>query len=552
MTGGVTVREYEMAEPVGMRVDGYDNDGNIVTVYSTTGKPQTEGTYAQVLNAYNTTGKEPSGFVVLRKGALTERLRRAFEDVNAVVQPGLEMVGRGVGQLAGMPPPSLNAYSPEDIERAGVNLEPSRRLAETGGDVGAAVGRFAGEGVKTPSRAGTTLGLILAARGMAPITSAAGPISYAALLGNMLKTGALGTAGSTTARLATGEKPTPGSVGTEFALAALSGGFQSVMSHFVARYIQGDKADKVAKDVFDAIAERYPNVAADPGIVNIAGAHSANVSRVVQRGVEGLRGSLESVSNNFTDDIMRVLPSTLKAGEKATLRAKINGIIRTQNKLLDNVNNDAAYAELRSELIGKFDENVGRRVGGRIADLKDYIAQAFPRLKDPLPLQQRVAGVIQKYDDEAAYYNQGAKVLAYIKEASGDEGFNPQKFADVIRGVYQDPRNPLLEKVGSVLGGGRPLTQMPMSPTAEELERHSLASKALNFIRNEVPGVKYLPGVGARSQQRVPWPAPEQPLPPLASFGTLQVGTTSGRAFTESESGQAMRRFVEGLKKERK
>ena len=135
-----------MAEPKGMMMDAIDSCGNTVTIYSKTGRPYTENEYNVAMQQYNTSGKEPSHFLVLRPGA-TNWMRQQFEKAQEFIQPGLEELGKNLTVGVTSPLAGIAALA----EKAGIvppgYAERGVRAAE---DVGGMLGRGIGGQVSTP------------------------------------------------------------------------------------------------------------------------------------------------------------------------------------------------------------------------------------------------------------------------------------------------------------------------------------------------------------------------------------------------------------------
>jgi hypothetical protein len=510
---------------VGMMMDAIDAAGNTVTIYSKTGKPYSEAEFSTAMERYNASGNEGNNFLVLKPGA-TDWMRRNFEKAQEYIQPAIEQVGKGFVGGVTTPLGVLATLA----EKAGIVPEgyaaAGKQSAE---ELGSTVGRLAGGQIKTPGGLGMIAGTALAAPVMAPITSGTGAVQALPLAANMLKAGTAGAAGYTAGSMAAGETFDFGETAQQFGIAALGGGLSSVLGHFITRFVNRKRQESIERAIVDEFKDKYPAIANDPGMLDIAASSPAQISRIVQRGSEGLRGSLDDVANTMLTDIKLVLPRNLSTGQQNTLRAHLRGIASAQNTMLDNIGSDEAFAKAGATALTKTQEMI------------DFVKSAYPGIKNIEPTALRVNAIMDTYRSSLDNLQQGAQVLHYLKKSGAGEGWNPQTFAQIIRGEYQNPANPMLEKVGNILGGGRPLTQMPQPGTPEP--GSEMMRRGYNAFKDIIPLGRFLPNVGYKGPQ-VPWIPKQPPMQGLTSFASQEAVQAPAQQLSESEQRDAMKQFI--------
>ena len=511
-----------------------DAEDNPITIFSTDGKQKTAEQFEQAYTAFVNKQPIPKGFDVQRPGFISD-VRKGFEAVNQPLQEAAPQVGSAIGSIA--------ATSPILALAGKLGLIPPRSMpttTPTGAAVGETVARTAAEQVNTPAKAGMAIGTAATAPFMLPATAASGAIQPLRLLANALTAGTGAAVGSASGRLATGEQITPGQVAEDFAIAATAGGLQGVLGHFATRYMTGKPAETISKEIVDMFKDRYPALTNDKRFLDIAASSPSQISRIASKLTEGIRGSVDDAADILISDIKQVLPRNLTVAQQNTFRAKARGVVRAQNDLLDGViTGDQDLSAL----------NTGLQTA--MSDMQSFIASAYPNIKNITPTSLRVEQALTAFNDKLNTYREGAQVIKLLKDSGMESGWNPLKFAEDIRGIYQRPGNSLLQEFGERLGGAsgstgayRPITEMPAPGTAEP--GGELLRKTFNVAREVIPYADKFTSRAAYRGSPVPWPAPGQITSPFGTFTTQEAIQAGERQLTERKAANedAMKRFI--------
>lgn len=509
-------------EPSEIYIETVDQKGNAITIFSTNGELKTASDFAKALNQYESKGTTPAGFVTLPSGGMQETVRRGFENVNQPLQETLPKVGGAIGSVAGMSPLLALGAKAGIIPPSAVTVP-----ASIGRQAGEATGKFVGEQVNTPGKAGVALGTAVTAPAMAIPTTAVGGFSKLALMGNMLKSGIGGAVGGASSRIATGEDADFKKTSTDFATSAMGGGAASVVSHWITKYTKGDIGEKVATEIIDEFTKRFPALKGNPQILDIALKSPQQIERLTAQMSKSLRGGTEEATKGIVADISNTLPSALNKSQADALQGHVRRLVQAQNDRLDKIGNDKTFILAKRSVI-KAEES-----------LKEAIRAMYPKVKNIDPTILRVEGRLASVNETLRSVGEGAEVLHRLRQSGAESGWDPMKFAQTIKGEYQSEPGSMLESVGKILGQGRPLTQIPPDRTPFKGEEAGL--KALNFIKNKaVPGGSYMPNIQPPKGQQVPWAAPT-----TAPTGATQAQRVryaiqdSMKNFMSSETAQA-------------
>jgi vacuolar-type H+-ATPase subunit E/Vma4 len=362
-------------------------------------------------------------------------------------------------------------------------------------NIGRTAGRFLGEtaaqSIKTPADLGVTVATAAVSPYIKPVMGATGAVKASPFITNLLKLGSAGAVGSASGSLMFGEPFDPGRTVQEFTIAASTGVAQNVISLWINKFLAPHKQADFAKGVVDVIKNRYPALANSPDLMNIAANNETVLSFLAQKGSSALRENIDDTARNMTKRILNTIDRELTKSERATLREGMKSIINTQNKQLDSVLNKENQIEAYNAVV-----DAANNVRKFISDLPG----------------EKNTRALEKFDEvlraaKTAFDNtmHGAEIIGYLKESGAGGKLDLMKFAQLIRGEYLDPSNPLLNQVGSILGGGRPLTQMPLP--GEREQGSELGRYAFNTLKNFIPIVRNMEALPYRAGQ-VPWPAP--------------------------------------------
>lgn len=490
-----------MAETGQVSVETVDKSGQPITIFSTSGKPRSEADFVKALEQYDKTNTTGEGFVALPPGAMSDIRNRL-----ATVSQAAGAVGEAVGGFVGTSPLMLLAA------KAGL-ISPQAATApiSAGRDVGRYTGEAAGAQVATPGRAGATAATALTSPLMAPVSvaKAAGPptLSLAATLGNAVKSGIAGAAGYLTGEAATGRMPSPAETAEEFIVAALGGGFSSLVGHWITKYAVGNTGEKVAKSIIDELIKDNPALANTPNALDIAVKGSPRrLTAIVQKMSQSLVGGVENATDKTVQSVINSLPSALSKSQRTTVTREIRQLAKSANqafiKALDNLDNPEAY------------EKSIEATKEPVTKLVNYIKTNFPTAKSAT----NIGNVLV---NEYSSHIEGARVLHAMKQAGTQNGWDAMKFAQAIKGNYlSGEEGSLMQRVGQALRPGGQLTDIP-----DEAARSSKLVTAYNYLKDQIAPPFLSPMLtirGGRAPQ-VPWQSP-QSLIPLRQADAAQTG----------------------------
>lgn len=509
-----------MAEEISVFLETVDKNNNPITLYTTTGKGATISQFGKALSEYDSTdGKSAGeGFVAAPPG-FGSSVRKGLALTGEGIRENVPKAAEAVGGVAGTSPLLILASKLGLISPATANA-PIAAGRATGSTIGETVAPIAADMVSTPRSAGMTAGIAAAAPFMAPAyaTGAAGTTAFRALpmVSNMAKTALMGAGGAELGALSTGESFNPGQAVEELAIGALSGGLSSVIGYTLAKFMpsQGEKvASAIAKELYDA----YPALKGDPQLMQMIG--SRQIERITQRMSTGLQGELDDATTALLNNIKNTLPRNLSVGQQATLRAHTRHVVDSHTKLLDAAG-DPAKLTKAAEAVDTAKQGLIDFFRG---NAEKGIKPAYPGINNIEPTALRVESTLADYMTSLEQFNTGMKVINAMRQAGANEQWNPMQFAQLIRGTYQEPGNPLMTRIGEILGGEQSLTALPMPGQRQPGTEGGRA--AYNLLKEFIPGPvgKILPNAAYKGPS-VPWTPEPSPLQRLYPGMTVPTG----------------------------
>lgn len=517
-----------------------DKNNQPITIIST--QLQTPEAFESALSQYDdSNGKSiPSGFQVF-PGGITN-LRAGFEQY--IHEPTQRYIPQITRQAAGNLATAAGTVS---------GVTPAMKLAEylgiipkdtmsnvvsTAANIGESAGNLLAGELSTPARTGATLATLPIAAMTPAVTTARGGISGLKLLSNMLTTGAGAATGYNIGKVLGGESADFGDTALEFTLAAGTSGLQGILSHYITKYIRPDMQEQVARGIVNTLTENRPVLRGRGQALDIGATSSQDLSRLTQQMVEGVRGSINETAGTLYADIMsevgNTLPRNLSRSESAQLREATRKIVTLQNRMLENFSEPS--------VVGDYVDRI------RIAntELKDLFTKFFPRSKNLTTITDSVGRVVQNSERDSQRYQEAAQVLYYLREAGAGGKLDLMRFAQLIRGNYQQSPGSALERVGQILGQGQPLTSLPTS--GEAAPGQEVIRRGYNLAKELLPLGRYLPSIGYKGPS-VPWQHPSQlplssvinPTVQIPAKATLRQGVD--RAFGEEQSSNAINSY---------
>jgi hypothetical protein len=147
------------------------------------------------------------------------------------------------------------------------------------------------------------------------------------------------------------------------------------------------------------------------------------------------------------------------------------------------------------------------------------------------PAALKTEMLLDQFQKQTRKYDESALVLHYMKQAGGAEGFDFNKFGQLIKGVYNESPGSQLSKVGEILGQGRPLTSMPAQQIKEPPS--NWVSKIVDAGYNKLgPVGKAL--TLKDTGPSVPWQVRQTPMQPLINFGAQEGGQVPSQSVLRS------------------
>jgi len=525
----------EQQEPQEMYVETIDAAGKPITLFSATDKIRTASEFADALDRYDKKEATP-GFLVLPGGSFQEKARRGFEEgPGRFARETLPAVGETIGGFAALSPIMTL------LQKAGI-ISPKTANApvQVGRAAGKATGQFIGEQFDTPTEAGMLASTGAVAPFLPVTTSAANTLLKLPLIGNALATGAAGLAGTTAMRAATGEELNPARAVKDFLIPAVAGTAQGLVSHWITKYITNKNGpERVAKGIIDTFKTKHPQMSAFDNVLDIATSSADDVATLTQQMSKGLRENSQDYIDTIIPELQSIVPTRLTVGQQNEIRGELRGFIRLQNKQLDNIDN------------AKLDEEVGKELTAKTGEIASKMREYFPKVKNINPTILRAEGVLNTFRQEASKFDEAALVLHYLRESGAAEGLDFNKFAQLIRGKYQENPGSMLDQVSRILTqGGRPLTALPRVEAPQRAPQGAM-EKAADYMMGKLgPIGKALTLRDTPSD--MPWPKPGQritiapgktvtgrggiPLQPLVNFGIQESGQQALRSFDKSRA----------------
>lgn len=533
----------EPVDPKATYFESVDKDNKPITVVSIDSQLKSIDQFADAIYNHRI-GKATPGFLIMRGGAQEHPVRLGYEDANRLVQNAIPQIGRTAGEnnpLALI----LNLAA----KARGIPQSASDAVTKISGDVGETIGRVGAEQIDSLPKLGMQAGLLSAAPFLGPVEGAGLIKPLAQTLGNALKTGLTGFAGTEAMRLAGGEDVTPEQGIQDFGIAAAQGGAQGLFSHFIARFLNKGMGEKVAKEMVDSFTSRYPAIGFNDDIPNIITSSPEKLSRATAMMSKALRSSVEEDTESLLTSIKQTLPGAIPKGESVsfqnTLRKGIRNVIKAQNEQLDNVGSPTLFEKSGDKVQSAITE-LGDSVRGFVYERANFGKQGpfipkneMTRNVSMSPAALKTELILKEFQDQTRKYDQGALVLHYMKEAGGAEGLDFMKLAQLVRGEYQKTAGSHLEDIGMILGQGRQLNSMPLSKQEHIPSKGEAAAKAaVDFIKGMIPGVdRFSSFMKTRSPQQTPWPTrqPSRAVQPVINIGAQEAGQAAIRSFLEKK-----------------
>jgi len=524
----------EEPDPQEMYIETVDVTGKPITLFSATDKMRSASEFADALEKYDKKEATP-GFLVLPTNSFQETTRKGFEEgAGRFARETLPAAGEAVGGIAAMSPIMML------LQKAGIISPQTANVPiQAGRGGGRAIGQFIGEQFDTPVEAGMAAGTGAVAPFLPGVTSGTNTLLKLPLIGNALATGAAGLVGTTAMRAATGEELSPAQAIVDFAIPAVAGTAQGLVSHWITKYITNrNGAEKVAKGIIDTFKTKHPQMSAFDNVLDIATSSADDISTLTQQMSKGLRENADDYIATIIPQLNQTLPSRLSVGQQNEIRGQLRSFVRIQNKQLDNIDNAELF------------EEAGRELTAKIGDITESLRGYFPKVKNIDPTLLRAEGVLNTFRKEARQFDEAALVLHYLKQSGAAEGLDFNKFAQLIRGKSQENPGNMLDQVGRILGQGRPLTQMSR-PEAPQRAPSTAAEKAADYMMGKLgPIGKAL--TLRDTPSNTPWPNPGQrvkiapgktitgpggiPMRPLVNFGIQESGQQALRSIDQSRA----------------
>ncbi len=502
-----------MADDTRVLLETEDAQGNPVTVFSREGKGRTQAEFATAITNYDS-GKRTPGFDIMPKGMLRD-IRAGYEAVNVPLQENAPTVGRAIGGAVVSGPGRMIAPLIRLAEKAGL-IPPGRTdyaLQQTqniGGNIGEPLARIAAESVNTPEKAATTAATMAISPVLPSITTGVGGVSKLALLANALATGTAGAAGYEAGRQITSQPTNFGKTAVEFGVMAGAGLASSVIGHWITKYINPVNQEIVAQGIIDTLTAKNPILANNPAVLDIALSSPQKVASITQQMSKALVGDADQAGKTLVSNIKNAMP-TLNVGEQSTLRAHVRGIVKDLTTQLDNITDKKAFTA------------AGDAAQSKLAEMTQFLKDKYPGI-DISPTMLKIDKAVNNFATQFQQHQEGAYILAKLREAGAQGGLDLMKFAQLIKGEYQSTPGSSLEAIGKILRPGGSLTDLPLpgqtAPGSDQL------TKVYNFLKDLSPAGKYIPSAGYKGPQ-VPWQAPAPALSPLGQIA-VQGATATG------------------------
>lgn len=459
-------------------MEAVDYMGNEVVIQSVGNKPKTETDFATAMDAYNNSkGRPQKGFNVLDLKPVVDLIRGATPEQIQQSNYPQQSVAEARRPLWGSSPQAMfqQPVTPQDIQN------PLLR----------GTANIVREGVKDLPSIGFTAGTAAVGGTLLKGTATAAKPLFTGLM-NMVKMGLGGMLGAESGALASGKGVDLGRAATEFVYGAGGQGVVGTVSHWIQKYLTKGIGEKVAGQIIDEIKKKYPHIANDPQLFNIAFSNADNLAFFTQVGKKALLTDLDNATASLIDNVQRALgKTTLSAKTGPTVRAQIRRLVDKGQDLVAATGDIDQAASLRSEM---------NTIAGSI---RQNIVDEFTNRYGTVAAQNKlpvIVDVLKDFEKSVASLQEGAHVINAFTQAKLHEGYDPIKLAQTIRGTYKQQPGTLLERVGDILGQGRSLTAMPQPQQTSEP-----GMALFNLLKQAVPQLNYLPIGPKTSVQQLPW-----------------------------------------------
>jgi hypothetical protein len=460
-------KKGEKAEPLDYIQREYNSeDGEKITLYSTTGKRKSPKDFDEAIQKYALTGEAPPGFTALSPGIMNT-LRSGFEAVNQPLQKGLPQVGAAIGGLAATSPLAIL------FQKMGVLPEgTSESLTGKGVSAGSSVGESIASSVDTPGKAGAAAGQVGAAL-------ATGGTSLLPTIGGAALGGGLGyLAGSSM----TGEGIDPGPIATAAITAGFAEGGVGVLKNLLGLGLSQLANKQISTDIMNLLKSRYGSAAGqNPAILEGMMSNADDLAKLTRIGMKGIMSDFDAVASGLKDDIMRTMPRSLSKGGQNTLRSELRSIIEASKDMLDNpgMANQAAVDAVNKAKLA----------------IRNVISNDFSNMSPGVVSSalQKADSVIVDYAASIDKFKPGSMLLKALKDSGARDGFQPQAFQEEIAKYLGS--DSLMESAGSIArrGASYGAKDTPVSakvPVGKMLGLPSFMDKYVNIGPSNI-GTKY-------------------------------------------------------------
>ena len=419
------------------------DDGPQYVAFSTTGKPQPQHAFIEVMKNYRV-GKQTKGFTVLKAGDVRERMRTGFEKF--IAQPigkGAEAVGEAYGGGTGLMATDLMRMLRTGRQpRASVPSPKEFEVVQAGQKAGKAAGGALKEMIDTPEKFGANVGLA------ASIPLTGGLSTFPA----MLARGATAGIGTLTAQELSGSMAERDVVrrvvGKPLAYAGLVGlseGAVGVLRSFLGRGIGQKAVQQVEDDITTLVETVYPHLKnAGRNAVEAIARTPKGLRELTQIGSKALRSEADDIATVVYDNIVRKVPWSAKLTKPSFRRLSelVDDYGKAVYKYYDNIGDEVA-AEKSKEGVQKAVNAIGSFIENRAPNanmgetLADIFTEAAIKNRELLP---------------------GAQVLATLRKSGAERGFNAAAFQREVAKDYArvGDENPLYSLVARAAGRGVP------------------------------------------------------------------------------------------------
>ena len=429
-----------MAESTYISHDAIDYQNQPVTIFSRTGKRQSESAYAKAIEAYNTSkGKQQPGFTILSGGGKQAQIRRGFDAVSQPVQSAITATGKFLGK-AGV---TGAAHLSGQLQGAPATQD-ARQVA---GQAGQAVAEnVVNPMIATPEAAGAT------AAGTAA-TLLTGGIAAPAIRASSGLLPAFIRATATATGYATGQQFTGSSRGrpNEQLNRPILAGVLSLTTEGVFGLIRKGFSSTLTQrsqslfddDIRSLLQSKYPAIANQgPTGLNAVLSTPKGLSDITQAGVKALRESNKETVDAVFDRLVKSLPRGFKASTRDSIRSNLDEMVKASNAALDDISNSVTRTESNKEI-----SELAKKV-------TDLVANEFKGSTN-VNAAKSVSESLNELTASYRHLRDGAYLLQAMKDAAGEGGLTVQKFQQHVRNTFQSNPGSLTHRAGLLSGRGR-------------------------------------------------------------------------------------------------